>query len=962
MNRVHVYDMSEPFIDRLADFICREDAGSDLRRRAVVFGGRRPHLFLQRALAKRLKGEFLSPRFFSMDEFIGELLGQHETFGRMADLDACYLIYELAREISPHVVRGRSRFCDFFPWAREVLRFIEQLDLQAVARTPLTCIQQQADIGYDVPESVNELLGGIVDLREAFHEALLSRRRYVRGFMYYRVSTLMDKVSCDAFEAVYLCHFFYLHKTEEAVFQKLYQDSKTHLFFQGGAQAWPVLEDLSRRLGVAIQAPEGERPAPSLCVHAGFDLHSQVGQVRDVLSRIKEPEKSVVVLPESGALVPLLCDIATSVKDVNVSMGYPVTRTSLYTLLTAVFEAQTTYRPVKLTSLAAGQARGPEGFTGRAGVYYSKDYLRVLNHPLVKNLDLAGDTAATRILVHKIEEGLSGVLPTDLSGSLFVSLKEIKACSDIVDAAKVFLGKEAGETAKTLRSALSGLHRVFFEAWEDVGDLDAFARALEDLLECLLARGALDKYPLNLKLMERLFDVCEELRHAACGREPFPREEIFKIFKGRLEHEAVAFSGSPLKGLQVLGLLETRALDFENVLILDVNESVLPKLKVQEPLIPRDVMISLGLDRLEKEEEIQRYQFTCLLASAKSVDLFYQERDDRTPSRFLEGLIWEKEKAAGRLGVVPSQKGSFRIATAAEAACIEKTPAYLEHLDQLIFSASSLDTYMGCPLRFYYQYVLGLREREDLLEEAEGADIGNFVHALLEEAFKRFLGRAPKIDAKFRKKFFEDFDELFEQKMARRMRADAFLVKEVLRVRLEEFLRREEGRKVSVVCGVEKSCEASMDFSGTRFRLKAVIDRLDRRPDGSLLIIDYKTGGADVMPRRGARMEAPFTRPGIRRGLCSLQLPLYLALVEQEEDPGSLDAALYYLRYAAQEDGFKEFFGQEVLPAERKSILDDCKRACAFIVDEIRDPAVPFTPDRSDPKRCGYCPFFYLCR
>jgi len=944
MSRVHVYDMSESFIERLADAIVAEHArgGLDLRRCAVVFGGRRPHLFLQRALARRLKDDFLAPRFFSIDEFVSAALGQRETFGSMTDLDASYLIYELARKKTPRVVRGRERFCDFFPWAREILRFIEQLDLQAIPLAPLAGIQKQADIGYDVPESINELLRHIVDLRQAFHEALLERRQYVRGFMYYRLASLVDEVRFDAFDAVCLCHFFYLHRTEEAVFQKLHQDGKAHFFFQGSAAEWSVLEGLGKRLGLVLEPPQRPAPAADLHVHAGFDLHAQVGQVRDVLAGIKDHAKTVIVLPDSGALVPLLCDIATLVKDVNVSMGYPVTRTSLYTLLTSVFEAQTTRR---------GEA------------YYAKDYLRVLNHPLVKNLDFAGDPAATRILVHKTEEALTGVLPTEISGSLFVSLKEVSQCREALEAAQAFLGEAASGGAAALKKVLHELHRVFFEAWEEVADLSSFAGALEGLLDCLLGHATVEKYPLNLKLMERLYGICEELRQAACGREPFPAEEIFKICKSRLEHEAVAFSGSPLKGLQVLGLLETRSLDFENVLVLDVNESVLPKLKIHEPLIPRDVMISLGLDRLEKEEEIQRYQFRCLLASAKNVHLFYQERDDRTPSRFLEGLVWEKEKAAGRLGVVPVSRGTFAIGVSAEAARIAKTADHLEHLDRMTFSASSLDTYLTCPLRFYYQYVLGLREREELLEEAEGSDIGNFVHGLLEEAFKKFLGRAPKINDRFRSKFFKDFDALFEQQLARRMRADAFLVKEVLRVRLEDFLLCEEERPVKAVCGVEKPYETQMDFFGTAFRFKAKVDRLDRLADGSLLILDYKTGAGDVMPRRGAWEEAGgFTRWGLKNRMRSLQLPLYLALVEQEEGPELLDAALYYLRYAHQEGGFRRFFGEEATPAERQAVLDGCKRSVAFILNEIRDPRTPFEPDPSDPKHCAYCPFFYLCR
>jgi ATP-dependent helicase/nuclease subunit B len=139
--------------------------------------------------------------------------------------------------------------------------------------------------------------------------------------------------------------------------------------------------------------------------------------------------------------------------------------------------------------------------------------------------------------------------------------------------------------------------------------------------------------------------VAMQFKRAAFGEETFEAEDLFKIFRNKLENETVAFSGSPLKGVQILGVLETRALNFGHVLVLDANESILPKLKIREPLIPRDVMISLGLDRLEKEEEIQRYQFSRLIASAGRVDLFYAESEEHHRSRFVEDLVWARKSS-----------------------------------------------------------------------------------------------------------------------------------------------------------------------------------------------------------------------------------------------------------------------------------------------------------------------------
>ena len=145
-------------------------------------------------------------------------------------------------------------------------------------------------------------------------------------------------------------------------------------------------------------------------------------------------------------------------------------------------------------------------------------------------------------------------------------------------------------------------------------------------------------------------EIGDELKDCAFAEEIFEPRDLFKILDERLSSQMVAFSGSPLRGLQVLGLFETRALNFKNVIVVDVNEGLLPSLNIYEPLIPREVMIKLNLDRLELEEEIQRYGFMRLISAAQNVHLIYQQNSDRTRSRFLEELIWEQEERQGDRG------------------------------------------------------------------------------------------------------------------------------------------------------------------------------------------------------------------------------------------------------------------------------------------------------------------------
>jgi hypothetical protein len=251
-----------------------------------------------------------------------------------------------------------------------------------------------------------------------------------------------------------------------------------------------------------------------------------------------------------------------------------------------------------------------------------------------------------------------------------------------------------------LKEIVSRLHRILFHQWEKIGNFNEFSSSLDRLLDELVNKSSLSSYPLNLKMVERLFSIKDELAGVSFGDEKFAKEDIFKIFKNGLDGEHISFSGSPLKGLQILGLFETRSLNFENVLIMDANESVLPSLKIYEPLIPREIMISLGINRIEKEEEIQRYQFTRLVRSAKTAHLLYQKRNEKEKSRFLEEIIWEKEKESG-LGSVQVPQASFNVKVLPKRLEIEKTPDTVKFLKEMSYSASSVNTYLWCPLRFY---------------------------------------------------------------------------------------------------------------------------------------------------------------------------------------------------------------------------------------------------------------------
>lgn len=923
MTKTITYPFTESFLDNLIDYIDTAylKPGKDLNRLAIVFGGKRPALFLKRELARRIKHSFFPPHFFTIDDFIYDTISQKEVFASPKDLDSSFVLYQLVKKHTPHILRGREAFAQFLPWTREILSFIDQLDLEDIAVDRLRHIEDNARIGYPVPKDINRLLSEIVTLRKAYHEHLVKERVYSRGFQYLRASQLIKEVTFDKFDQILFCNFFYFHRTEETIVKSLYERDKATLIFQGDERKWPALTRISKSFGTPIQ--EGKTVTPTtfdLKLYACPDGHAQVAMVRELLKPIKNPEKTVIVLPNPDHIVPLLSEITSVAKDFNISMGYPLKRSSLYSLFEFVFKAQT------------GR---------RADGYYAKDYLRVLRHPFVKNLKLSEDQSVARVLIHKTEEILTGEVLTSMSGSIFIDPHELAENEELYEISKETL-YAVGFTGQTqeLKSIMRQLNDLLFFEWEKVETFAEFAEILERFLDTFLKKSFLRHYPLNLNIAAKMLDIKEELQAAAFSAEVFPQGEIFKIFENKVEREIVAFKGSPLKGLQVLGLFETRSLNFENVIVIDTNEGVLPRLKIYEPLIPREVMVSLGLDRLELEEEIQRYQFMRLISSAKKVHLIYQETRDKEKSRFVEELVWEQQKKLNRLDAISVTKPGFEVKVSARRHEVFKTPQMIEALRQHRFSASSVNMYLRNPLEFYYNYCLGLREKEDLLDEPEARHVGTFVHELLEQSFKRFLGKSPSIDAQFRQFFMRSFDERFAATFGRGRKSDAFLLRSVLNARLNRFLDKEgeEDRKIKELLFVERRFDDTISLSCGQMRFTYRVDRVDKMPDGSIMILDYKTGSVDPMPRAIDKIESlKLSREAIYQNVISFQMPLYFQYLDKQYPNDPINAAFYNLRTME----LKRFV-ENPAAQERKRINTVFMRALDFTMCEIFDPNVPF--------------------
>jgi ATP-dependent helicase/DNAse subunit B len=356
-------------------------------------------------------------------------------------------------------------------------------------------------------------------------------------------------------------------------------------------------------------------------------------------------------------------------------------------------------------------------------------------------------------------------------------------------------------------------------------------------------------------------------------------------------------------------------------------------------------MMNLGINRLEKEDEIQRYQFLRLIGGAKEAHLFYSEGVNKEKSRFLEELIWERQKGQQALEVMRAPRVAFTVSMQPGKEPARKTAQMMEFLRKKTYSASSVNTYLHCPMRFYYHYVLGLKEKTDLLDETEAADIGTFVHELLQEAYAGFKGAKPLIDRAFRARFMSLFETRFEAVFEKKMRSDAFMLKEILRLRLENFLDKESLRDVAQIVCLEDEERATLETGTGSFGFTYRIDRVDRLSDGSLLVIDYKTGGTDLKPSSYTRIkEQGFERRTMKKSVKSFQLPLYLYFIDRQFPESRANAAFYNLRSAS----LASFLKQEEM-SKKKEILDVFLTGLGSLFTELLDPSADFQVDEDNP-------------
>jgi len=925
--KLNILSPEENLVEKAGEILLSSKSLAD---NLVVFPGKRPAHFLRKYLAEKRGAAQRAPVITSMDGFIELAAEELGIKGAEAPaLDLAGLLYGgLKKELCAVIARapGELPLDAFLPWALKLTGDFEELKIELKTQKELSA--------YDsiLPEDLRSAsfikkLESFSRLYGDFYKELEKEGLLTRSARYARVAAEIEKFEHKKYENIIFAGFFALTNSEKVILKHL-AGHGAHILLEPG----PGLAEQFEFLGPAFPSSPDPRPlAADLHFYKAPDTHGEIFKLAQIL---KDPgHGDVIVLPEAQTLFPLIENVLPGAGDYNVSMGYPLAATPVYALLDAL-----------------GDLLDKKGEAG----YFAPNYLKFIFHPYIKNIYLKGSAEPSRIILQTVEESLSKRV------NKYVTLKEIEEDVLLLKDAAAKLKDYGGKLdAADVKAHIVSIHRTLIAPFEEIKDIADFAAKLLSFISHVSENSTAPLHPYWAPFVEKAIGQIAELGNSRLSGESFESAAgYFKFFKTFIQGANYPFPGTPLKGLQVLGFLETRGLRFDRVYFLDANADILPSARKEDTVLSHFVREGLGLSTYKTRERLSRYYFTALLAGAKEAHLFYKDSADKERSPFVEQLVWDLEKEKKK---PEENEVHLRVNfSQAEPKPIEKTPELAAALKARAFSPSAIDTYLNCGLKFYYHYALRLNEKDEISDEIEQRDIGSIVHIVLENFFKARIGAPLNIMEKDYGLIIEEAGKVFDEKLKGHNAGFEYLIKRQVERRLRDILDYHRDNLAGItILGCETRLTAELKTKYGDIKLKGLADRIDRR-GGIIHILDYKTGVRAGVPNwqkfdLGMREDWLST-------LKSTQLPFYILayLAEHKLTTASgMDASLMLLG--------KENIEEETLYKERykkvpdkAAIFGSYKAAITALIEEILDETIPFNPTAVE-STCALCSFKNLC-
>ncbi len=951
-NKVYLLPYSIDFIKYIADLLLDKNDDKNFAKFAVIFPGRRPSLYLRKYLNEALQSPFIPPVTFSMNEFIYFLFNKiFPDFRDGNNLDFAWFLFKcnMSRELIISE-KALQSFSKFLPFILALLKSIDELDMELIPDEKLRSIR------YIQSNSSDIKIDSLNTIRKKLHDYFLETKTASRGFVYRTTALEISNIHLDEFREIYFCGHFALTAGEIKILRYLLERGTATFYTQMEKNIPEIFKNLLDKLNGEPEFIEEERPFKRIIrYYSAPDIHTEVKKTGECLLKGGDAlPDTAVVLPDDSCLLPLLnCVMTRTTTDFNVTMGFPISRTPQYTLIEDIITAQ--------------ENRTEDG-------YYARDYLNVILNPYIKNIGIKGHPRVSQLLNNKIKElvitrRITFVKPEDIENLTIPGEGDV--CTETLKILKNIEPSDIDIEIEDIRKFLHNvLHRYFFINFENLETLNSFIHKLKESLSLIIKSEKSLSYPLSKDIFKKLSEYLESLKSLTFGDEKIGAGEVFEIILKTLKQERIPFEVYPLKGLQILGLLETRNLQFKNLIFLNLNEGIVPATNKYDPFLSIPIRKELNLPAHTENEEIYRYHFRRLINCCQSAHIFYIQNDEMVRSRFIEELIWEEQKKKKKLEEPNTEEITINtIITPFHSPEVKKDNLTLEKIYKKIteegLSPTALDRYMNCPLSFYYYYVLGLEEKEGLTQEIEAKDIGTLVHKILEKFFSPFKGKSVIINKKIHKQELDNITEqVFTQFFPYSNKGELYLLKKIVQFRFDKFFAQllKNYHEPIEILKTEEEIIADFRVKDNIFvKLRGHIDRIEKRKD-NYVIIDYKTGEVDsirVSSKRLLEIAKPLNREEAKKFIKSFQLPVYLYLLSKEvneKDWTKLNAIIYDVRknieipLLSNRDGSPHLMEDIILPT------------LSNIISEILSPKIPFFKDDTREKGCIFCPFPVLCR
>ena len=948
--------------------------GNDLSRVAIVFPNKRASLFFNEYLAMQSDRPIWSPAYVSISELFRQL-------SPWKSGDPIRLVCELYK-VFREETRSEETLDDFYFWGELLISDFDDVDKNLVDADRLfSNLQDLKNImdDYDFLDSEQEEA-----IRQFFQNFSIERRTQLKekfislwdklddiyhhyrhnlaelgiayeGMMYRYV---MEELQPDKlkYEHYVFVGFNVLNKVETKFFERLREAGKALFYWdydvfytrlprentppythEAGEFILRNLKIFPNELPEAVfdtlRKPKNVRfiSAPTENAQARY-LPEWIRSVtkRDLPETPVKEKENAVVLCNEALLLPVLHSIPSEVKNVNITMGFPLAQTPVYSFVSALIELQTT------------------GYHRDTGRYQYEAVQSVLKHPYTRQLS----TSAEGLEKQLTRDNRFFPLPSELKQDTFL------------------------EQVFTPKTGISALCQYLTEMLREVAVLYQQEQETDDIFNQLYRESLFKSYT----LINRLLNLIDN------GELNIQIETLRRMLCRLLATSNIPFHGEPAIGMQVMGVLETRNLDFRNLIMLSLNEGQLPKAGGDSSFIPYNLRKAFGMTTIEHKNAVYAYYFYRLIQRAENVTLLYNTASEGLNrgemSRFMLQFLVESPHTISREYLEAGQSPQ-----SGREISVEKTPKIITRMyerydvnrhPRSLFSPSALNTYLDCRLKFYYRYVAGLKAPDEVSAEIDSALFGTIFHRAAELVYKDLTANGKEIrkddleqvlsndiklqnyvDTAFKEEFFHvALTEKPEYNGTQLINA------KVITSYLRQLLRNDLQYAPFFMEGMEKKVTEIIEIETPQGKLAlnigGTIDRIDSKDD-TLRIVDYKTGGS---PKTPENIKQLFT-PADGRPNYIFQTFLYASIMCRKQSLKVAPSLLYIHRAASETYSPVIEMGearQPKIPVNNFAFYEDeFRERLQTLLQEIYNPEEAFT-QTEDTKKCEFCDFRELCR